>query len=159
DALLAAPALETADLERIGAQIGLDAARARAAVAQHRYRAAIDGDVDLADELGASGTPTFFVNGRRLVGAQPVEKFGTLVDEELAKARALVARGVAPGDVYAELQKGARPGEPLEHKSAPPVTAAHPSRGPAGARVVVQEFGDFQCPFCKRAEDTLTELL
>ena len=31
----------------------------------------------------ASGTPHFFINGRRLVGAQPYEKFQKIIDEEI----------------------------------------------------------------------------
>ena len=38
-----------------------------------------------AKELGASGTPSFFINGRKLRGAQPFESFKKLIDEELAK--------------------------------------------------------------------------
>ena len=50
--------------------------------------------------LGARGTPAFFVNGRFLSGAQPLENFQQLIDEELAKARVLVDRGVPRMQVY-----------------------------------------------------------
>lgn len=50
--------------------------------------------------LGARGTPAFFVNGRFLSGAHPVENFQVLIDEELAKAKALVDRGVPRMEVY-----------------------------------------------------------
>lgn len=42
-------------------------------------------DTDLADgrTAGVSGTPTFFINGNRIVGAQPFASFKTLIDEEL----------------------------------------------------------------------------
>ena len=59
----------------------------------HKYKAAIDADADLGDDMQASGTPHFFVNGRRLVGAQPVEKFAEIIDEELTKTTALLAKG------------------------------------------------------------------
>jgi protein-disulfide isomerase len=44
---------------------------------------------DLSDgqAAGVSGTPTFFVNGISLVGAQPYSAFQTLIDQELAKAK------------------------------------------------------------------------
>jgi protein-disulfide isomerase len=35
---------------------------------------------------GVSATPTFFINGRILSGAQPFEAFKTIIDEELARA-------------------------------------------------------------------------
>ena len=34
-----------------------------------------------------------------------------------------------------------------------------PSKGNAAAKVVIQEFADFQCPFCKRVEDVLDEVM
>jgi protein-disulfide isomerase len=37
--------------------------------------------------LGANGTPTFFINGLRLVGAHPFETFRAIIDEELRKGR------------------------------------------------------------------------
>ena len=59
------------------------------------FNACIDADEtttrvqrDFADgqQLGVSGTPTFFVNGRILVGAQPYDVFARYVEEELAQA-------------------------------------------------------------------------
>jgi protein-disulfide isomerase len=35
--------------------------------------------------VGATGTPTFFINGTRLVGAQPADKFKEVIDAELKK--------------------------------------------------------------------------
>lgn len=50
--------------------------------------------------LGTSGTPTFYINGRYLVGAQPVEMFRTLIDEELAKADKAIAAGTPVESYY-----------------------------------------------------------
>jgi len=56
------------------------------------FRASLDaGDCDArvsadqaeAARLGVTGTPTFFVNGRKVIGAQPVEAFAAVIDEEL----------------------------------------------------------------------------
>jgi protein-disulfide isomerase len=49
--------------------------------------AVITEDERIAKMFGVNGTPSFFINGRRLVGAQPIESFETVVAEELAKAR------------------------------------------------------------------------
>ena len=46
----------------------------RSAIASNRHQGAIDADMQLARQLGANGTPTFYINGRRLTGAQPAEK-------------------------------------------------------------------------------------
>jgi protein-disulfide isomerase len=53
--------------------------------------------------LGARGTPSFFINGRHLSGARPFEQFKALIDEELKEAEALVAKGTAKKDVYAQV--------------------------------------------------------
>lgn len=44
-------------------------------------------DLSEGQAAGVSGTPTFFVNGISLVGAQPYSAFQTLIDQELAKAK------------------------------------------------------------------------
>jgi protein-disulfide isomerase len=149
--------LEDADLLAHARALHLDATKVDHAIHTHAHKAAFEADADLADELDASGTPYFFVNGRRLVGAQPIEKFRALIDEEEAKAKALVSKGTAPAAVYDELQKQAQGAPPPERKSVT-LDPHAPSRGPAGAKVVIQEFADFQCPFCGRVEATLKEI-
>ena len=46
---------------------------------------AVDADSKEAQELGVTGTPGFFVNGRFLSGAKPFEDFQALIDEELKR--------------------------------------------------------------------------
>lgn len=50
--------------------------------------------------LGARGTPAFFINGRFLSGAQPVDAFKQVIDEEMKKAEKLIASGTPPEKVY-----------------------------------------------------------
>jgi protein-disulfide isomerase len=50
--------------------------------------------------VGVGGTPAFFINGRFLSGARPIEQFKTLVDEELKKADAAIAAGKATPENY-----------------------------------------------------------
>lgn len=49
-----------------------------------KHRAAIEADMKDARRLGLTGTPAFFVNGRKLTGARPLEEFIAIVEEELA---------------------------------------------------------------------------
>jgi protein-disulfide isomerase len=159
DALFAGqPHLDDQALEAQGVAAGLDAAVVRKAIADHRHRNEIEEDMDLADDQAASGTPHFFVNGRRLVGAQPFEKFKAIIDEELAKAEALVRGGVSPAHVYERVEAASLPPPLPERKNVPAPTRENPGRGPAGARVTVQVFGDFQCPFTRRTVETLASL-
>ncbi len=151
--------LDDASLMTLAAGAGLDVARAMKAVADHKHQAILDEEQGLADDLQASGTPHFFINGRRLVGAQPIEKFKEIIDEEITKAEAMLKGGVPAARLYASILASGKPPPPMEKKTGVPApTKASPSRGPAGAKVVVQLFADFQCPFCKRVVPVIAEL-
>ena len=50
-----------------------------------KYKETVEGETAVAGFLGARGTPTFFVNGRLLVGAQPFEVFQSVIEEETRK--------------------------------------------------------------------------
>lgn len=161
--------LERADLERLAGLAGLDVARFRAALDAHTHRAAIDADVALAQALGANGTPYFYVNGRLLRGAQPFETFRAAVERALGEARALLGAGTPRASIYDALTSPGSPAAvwidaPDEEEEAEvvhdlPVPSRAPSRGSTTARVVVQIFSDFQCPFCARVAPTLDALV
>jgi protein-disulfide isomerase len=151
--------LEDKDLASIAQAAGLRAAGVTQAILTKKHKDVIAADQDLADDLKAHGTPHFFVNGRRLVGAQPIDKFKAIIDEQLALAQALVAKGIPAAKVYDEIQKTAVRPAPPERKSVPAAGKDSPARGPAGAKVTIQVFSDFQCPFCKRIEDTLSAVI
>ena len=53
-------------------------------VALHSTQAAINADAAAGNAVGANGTPTFFINGRKLVGAMPFESFKAVIDAELS---------------------------------------------------------------------------
>jgi protein-disulfide isomerase len=144
--------------EAIAKDAGIDAKKALSAIAAKKHAAVIEQDQALADDIQANGTPHFFINGRRLVGAQPIEKFTAIIDEEIVKAEALVKKGTAPAKIYETLQKDAKSAPLPEKVSVPAPTKDNPSRGPANAKVTIQIFSDFQCPFCKRSVDTLSEV-
>jgi protein-disulfide isomerase len=57
-----------------------------------RGSAAIDQSIEQARVLGVRSTPTSFVNGRAVVGDQPVEAFTAVIDDELAMRGATAAR-------------------------------------------------------------------
>jgi protein-disulfide isomerase len=147
------------DLEGYAKTLGLNATRTKLAIAERRHAAVIERDQALAEGLEASGTPHFFINGKRLVGNNPPEKFKAIIDEEIAHAEGFVKAGTAPAKVYEALQKGAREPPPYARVVVPAPTRRNPSKGPANARIVVQMFAGFQCPFSKRVQDTIDELL
>lgn len=71
------------DLKKWAAQIGLKAAQFNSCLDSKKYQSRVDGDTTYGGELQVSGTPTFFINGNRLVGAQPFASFQNLIDKEL----------------------------------------------------------------------------
>ena len=88
--------VDRAALELIAGELGLDLGRFRADLDTGAYRKAVAIDVEAARHLGVSSTPAFFVNGRPLRGNQPLQVFVAAIDQELARARAALAAGVAP---------------------------------------------------------------
>jgi protein-disulfide isomerase len=158
DALFANQAsLEDSDFEELATKQGLAWKPIQAALGSSKLSARIDESIELASDFQAHGTPHFFINGRRLSGAQPLEAFKKLIDEELVKAHALVEHGTPRGKVYAQLLQTAQD-PPAPEKKHVDVPAKAASRGNAKAPIVIQVFSDFQCPFCKRVEPTLLEL-
>jgi protein-disulfide isomerase len=49
-----------------------------------KYKDLVQQDSDFALNLGVQSTPTFFINGLAIVGAQPLEAFKQVIDKELA---------------------------------------------------------------------------
>ncbi|MBI4080234.1 MAG: DsbA family protein [Candidatus Levybacteria bacterium] len=86
--------------------------------------------MDAGITAGAEATPSFFINGVKIVGAQPYTIFKDALDKELA------------GTVTDERVD---------------VEVGHfPVMGNANAAIKIVEFSDFECPFCRRFyEDTL----
>jgi len=70
-------------LQAYAQQVGLDPAKFEACRSSRKYQAPVQTDVAEATKLGINGTPGFFINGRFLSGAQPLEAFTKIIDEEL----------------------------------------------------------------------------
>ena len=79
------------DLAQYAEQLGLDVERFTADLQSHAGAARVAEDVDSADLSGVSGTPTFFINGRRHYGAYDIDTLSAAV--RVAGARATVASG------------------------------------------------------------------
>ena len=172
-----APALDRPALEAVAKAAGLDMVAFGKALDDKRHEPRIKRDQALVTGLGANGTPTFFVNGRKIPGAVPYEAFKAVIDEELARAEAMVKSGVPAKDVYARIMDGAAAAPVMlpaaagqQAAQAPPpappspqgqkidLRPDDPQKGPRNAPVTVVVFSDFQCPFCSRVEPSLTQL-
>jgi protein-disulfide isomerase len=93
-------ALTREDLDKYAKEIGLDMTKFKKDMDDPVLKQQVDADAKIANAVGASGTPTFFVNGRILVGAQGFEKFQELINEEIKQADALIASGVPKSEIY-----------------------------------------------------------
>lgn len=78
------PDASTETLRAAATAVGLDLAAFEQCLGSGKHREAVQEDVEEAQSLGAEGTPAFFINGRFLSGAQPLETFVKVIDEELA---------------------------------------------------------------------------
>jgi protein-disulfide isomerase len=65
-------------------ELGLNMPAFEACLNDHKYQKTIESDSDFAINLGIRSTPTFFINGLAVVGAQPLDVFKQVIDKELA---------------------------------------------------------------------------
>lgn len=65
--------------------LGLETAAFQACLETKRHQATVERNYDDGVKAGVSGTPAFFINGRPLSGAQPLEAFKTVIDDELER--------------------------------------------------------------------------
>lgn len=155
----AAPAEEASALlaafDRYADSLSLDLGQFRECSLHPVPRKAVSDQLRQGLTLGVNGTPTFFVNNKRIVGALPADVFIAIIDAELD--------GDPPTDI------GAYPEEIRQLATVIPprlvIEAERPDVGEAAikgdpdAPVVIVEYSDFQCPFCRRwYTDVLPEL-
>ncbi len=133
--------------------VGVEEAAFVACLDGKQKRQQVLDDAAMAEKVTATGTPAFFINGRKISGAQPLDAFRRLIDEELGKAKALLAAGTPAKDVYAKTIASGKQELP------PPILApkvnsfdleGSPVHGSKDAPIKVVVFKDFECPFCGR---------
>jgi predicted DsbA family dithiol-disulfide isomerase len=81
------PDLGKGSLEGYARELGLDMGRFKADLDGMKHKAQIDADVQYAYDLDLYNTPTFFINGRTVVGNRPYEYLKKIVNEELKNAQ------------------------------------------------------------------------
>ena len=120
----------------------------------------VDVHVVRAVTFGVRATPTLFVNGGRLDGLQSKAALTTAVSNELRRAEQVLRGGVAASDIYAARTRKnlINVGDEVVIRDCPDIGSS-PTRGPADAPVVIVEFSDFECPFCRRVQPTIEKLL
>ncbi len=156
--------VDRAAVELLARELGLDMLRFRADLDTRAYRAQISADTADARGLGVSGTPTFFINGRSVHGAQGLKVFVDVVDEELARAGSskggydqLVAAGKLQADAPPDTEHA---GFELDPNATYRVGLGLPGHqlGPDAAPVTIVVWSDFQCPYCQRSVAVVAKL-
>ena len=89
DKLFAGPSSSSPELFKgLAKEVGLDAVAFETCLGSGKYQAAIKQDIEEGNRVGVTGTPAFFINGRLISGAQPLEAFARVIDDELARGAA-----------------------------------------------------------------------
>jgi len=101
--------LTSVTLNKLAGQAKLRTKAFAAAMQRHTMRKVIAADVQLAHNLGVHGTPTFFLNGVKIVGAARLARFEVEYQTQAKRARAaLKRRGITRKNLYRELIKHGR---------------------------------------------------
>ena len=126
--------------------------------------AKVQEDISLGSVFGVRGTPTLFINGERIVGANN-SKMEEVIVRQIAAGEQLKAKGVK--DPYTEIVKNGKTKFIPPKREAPAVSqdvykVEIPSHAPVwgaeDALVTIVLFDDFECPFCSRLYATYEQL-
>jgi protein-disulfide isomerase len=90
-------------MDGIATELQLDMKKFKADTAGDDCKKQIDDDAKLLGQVGAHGTPAFYINGRFLGGAQDISRFKAVIDEELKKANDAISAGTKAEDYYGKI--------------------------------------------------------
>ena len=99
-----------ANLRKWAKELDLDMARFDRDVADPAIEHAIEKQRDAMVNLGARGTPGFFVNGEQIKGARPFQDFKAVIDRQLNAANELTKSGMTNRDAWKEVSRKSHPG-------------------------------------------------
>ncbi len=92
--------LAEADMHGFAEELKLNVPKFKADMASDKCKQEVANDQKILSAVGTSGTPAFYINGRFLSGARPIEQFKAVIDEELKKANDAIGKGEAAASYY-----------------------------------------------------------
>ena len=84
DKLFSSENLSDDTYKQYAQELNLDMTKFNTCITNHTYDKYIQDNSDFATKTGVDSTPTFFINGLALIGAQPIDAFKQIIDKELA---------------------------------------------------------------------------
>jgi len=84
--LTRSPKLDRTSLIAYADELGLDMVKFVKSIDKEKHKGDIDRDIALAISMDLYNTPTFYINGRQVVGERPFPYFKKIIDEELSLA-------------------------------------------------------------------------
>jgi protein-disulfide isomerase len=92
-----------ATMTKFAQDLGLNMDKFKAAMASEECKQDIANDQKVLTQVGVRGTPAFFINGRFISGAVPIERFKAIIDEEMKKADDALKGGQKADEYYTSI--------------------------------------------------------
>lgn len=162
--------LKRKDLDGYAKKLKLDMKKFKAALDKKKYAAAVDKDLEIGKGVKVQGTPTSFVNGRKVnigKGSKPKDVVEGLVKDELLRIedsehkklkgdKFYYAYVGKPDDMDDGKGDNGKKKKPKEYKYI--AVGDAPSKGDDDAPITLVEFSDFTCGFCSGAAKTVNQV-
>lgn len=159
-------AADTAALDRLAAEAGLDTGTFGDALERGRFRGQVKTSKTYGRRIGIASAPAVYVDGKRLDGEITAERLHASIDEDLA----LLAERPPAADAYTMWMKEAQPGKAASQPEAAatldygrtydlPLRDDEPAMGKPKSEHTIVLFADLQCPYCAKMEPVLEQLM
>ncbi len=137
--------IAVAELKTMAKGLGLDTKKFNSCLDDGTFAEKVKAEAAEGTSFGVAGTPTFFVNGIKVVGSLPQADFEAIIDAELKDG----------GGNKVKTSSGE---PPSERELNIPYGVGY-VKGSKDAKIKVMEYTDFECPFCNRSFPTIEALM